>query len=412
MTTDMEHTENEAHELIGRLFTAAEPPHRDLAEASITHGAAALRRQRGLLAGGAMLSVVAGTAAAVSLGGHSTAPGGGKDVAVTASGAEAPTPADKQREIDAELPRLLTPLLPNGMTLAMEKAALPAFVLQSADAGTRQTVEFGIGLDSAVGPADGGRATQVAVPGGQVKVEEGLSDPRVIPTGPGKFQGTRYTFVPDDTHQTVAKVFLLHSGTPLLTPQDFANLVVAPSFAPVRSLLDPAVPASAKFVALRGQAERRIAARVRDVLPSGYTLQLSPNQPGEYDLVGPQGVMAFAWYAAKLHEKDFTQEAKCPEELRYTEVCSLTDVSGGKLMYQNGALKDVSGIGEVRLGVYMYQSADPDGPTVTLKIFRDTGNSATPGPGLSVAQVLKIAQSPDIVEVVAQVDALANVDAP
>ncbi|MFD0633657.1 hypothetical protein ACFQ9X_20935 [Catenulispora yoronensis] len=124
-TSENDIPELAARALINRLFDGVEPPHRaGMAESSITHGAEVSRRRVYTVAGTAVcvLAIAAGAVVVANRGADnrddwSLVTGTVPPTSASAFEDQAPTYSDKIREIQAELPGLLTPLLPAGLTV-------------------------------------------------------------------------------------------------------------------------------------------------------------------------------------------------------------------------------------------------------------------------------------------------------
>ncbi|GAA1989135.1 hypothetical protein [Catenulispora subtropica] len=417
---ESENSDLVVHAVIGRLFEEPEPTHRaDLADGAIAQGMAANRR-RGFAVAGATLSVLAVVAGAATVAGGR---GGGSwslgtesaNVSPQSYEDAGPTYADRQREIAEQLPGVLGPLLPAGMTVRRDpqigndsKSFLtgdfsPAFAVESG--GTEYVLQI-IGGESGAAEAFAKASVKpVAVTGGSIRM--------TVPSGDSTKGPVYYEFTPTDAAAPPVRfaVFGFRTPTPFdSSPIDataFKKMVEAPGFAKLRQLLDPSAKASAAAVRKRYTIEAKINAEAGTVLPPGFRLKLSPGAPGELELVGPDGVNAFQWHSLTGAE----DQIKCPAEA----LCFVpSDGPGFQKMGPDG---------KARLGVYAGWVGKSTDSSVTLSVFGkpqtftsmtfpdvlEIGKpveTAPQGPGLTPQEARAIIEAPGLPKVIADVQKL------
>ncbi|MEY9926033.1 hypothetical protein ABH926_000653 [Catenulispora sp. GP43] len=422
---DAENSDLMVHDVIGRLFEGPEPTHRaDLADGAISQGMAVTRR-RGFAVAGATLSVLAVVAGAATVSGTGAGSGDwslGPDTGSISPQAyedSGPTYADREREIVEQLPGLLGPLLPAGMTVRRDPLAgndsttmatgvfSPAFVLKSGG------VEYILGIDNDGGETAGGfakaSAKPVAVTGGSIRM--------TAPSTSNSEGPVCYEFTPTDTAAPPVRfvVFGFRTPTPIdASPIDataFKKMVEAPGFAKVRQLLDPSARASAAAVRERYTIEAKIDAEAKTVLPPGFRLKLSPGAPGELELVGPEGVDAFQWFNT-TGPKGSQGQISCPAD----SVCFTAH--GGPHFSKMGP------DGRARLGIYVGWAGASTDSSVVLQVFGKSGagaatgayvatgapgsETAPQGPGLTPQQARAIIDAPGVATVIADVQKLVT----
>ncbi|MEZ0107344.1 hypothetical protein ABH920_001335 [Catenulispora sp. EB89] len=419
-----ENTDLMVHDMIGRLFDEPEPMHRtDLADGAIAQGMAVTRR-RGFAVAGATLSVLAVIGGAVAMAGGANNSGGGGDwsintdstpqIAPQAYDDPGPTYADRQREIIEQLPSVLRPLLPAGVTVSPNQTDaaggssmltgdyVPTIVLRSG--GGDYPLHFDISDDTGYASAFArGTSPSIAVAGGTIRVA-------VVPSGtesPLHGFSAWYEFTPTGSKQ-VFHFYLYGSGsTTPISPTAFRKMVESPAFAKLRQLLDPSVPASADAVRQRFALEAKINAEAEKVLPPGFRLKFNPGAPGALELVGPGGVNTFEWFS--LLGKD--QQISCPAQ----SLC-FVPYSG------NGIGSTVGPDGKARLGVYGGWTGKSADSSVVIHVFgkSELGTSVDPtqmgkpletapqGPGLTPQQAMAIVKAPGVAKVIEDVTKLAG----
>ncbi|ACU77041.1 hypothetical protein Caci_8218 [Catenulispora acidiphila DSM 44928] len=411
------------HDMIGRLFEEPEPMHRtDLADGAIAQGMAVTRR-RGFAVAGATLSVLAVVAGATALAGGGTASGGGDWSIATGTGNispqayedSAPTYSDRQREIAAELPGTIGPLLPQGVKVVPDRMSAGGDTsMLTGDYGQGVEVSsggknFAVRFDptDATGYADAFArvsATPVAVAGGVIRVA-------VVPQGTESSFANGFTawyeFKPTDAVKAPFRFYIYGDGQN--TPIDataFQKMIEAPGFGKLQHLLDPSVPASSAAVRLRYSIEAKINTEAKTILPAGFRLKLSPGAPGALELVGPDGVDTLEWFAiAGAHD-----QISCP---------------AGSLCYtaHSGAqFKQVGPDGKARLGAYAGWTGTSKDSSIVLNVFGkpETGTSVEPaqlgkpvetapqGSGLTPQQARAIIQAPGASKVITDVQRLVS----
>lgn len=409
MTQNSEPRDVAVRDLIDRLFDDVEPPHRaGMAEASIAHGASAVRR-RGYLVAGATLGVVAVAAGAVAVGGRIS--GGGEDWSLPPGPAGAAAPgefedpqpsySDKMREIETQLPVLLGPLLPAGVTVRHDPSRMGPMNLSTGDISSefllrRGAREVVLQVDSDPQGFERPGGTPVAVAGGSF---------RMWTTGTGAYGSPGFTnwflYTPADTAESPIRIMIYGNGKDgVLDASDFTKLLNAPGFKAVSDLLDQSKPAGAAAVRQRYQIEDRIDAETAAMLPPGYRLKLSPASPDRLELVGPQGVNGFDWYYFG------------PGELKGSG-CS-ADVLCYRDENQSSA---VGPDGKPRLGTYTY-TFGTDGGIVSVTVAskpglgasidplqegKATSETAPLGPGLTPQEAMAIVRTPGLAKIIEQV---------
>lgn len=405
------------HDVIGRLFEEPEPLHRaDLAEAAIAHGMAANRR-RGFAVAGAALSVLAVVAGSVAVSGRgqnqdwSLGPGSGGNISPQAYEDSGPTYADRQREIVEQLATVFDAVLPAGVKTVSNETGfaaatftangdyLPEVRVRSGQGDS--TVQFDSGDDS--GYADAFAKTSavpVGVTGGTVRVAV-LPASAAAPGGAG--YSAWYEFVPANAAERTFRL-LAYGGqkNPVIDGAAFQKMVTSPGFAKLQELLDPSVPASAAAVRERWQIEAKVNAEAAAVLPPGFRLKLDPGRPGGLELVSPNGVNTFVWYAVGAGD-----EKPCP-------VAGLCYSADGYVGYTK-----LGPDGRARLGQFLW--TDKAGKTViVLQVFGKAGpgtainpealgkavESAPQGPGLTPQQAMAIVRAPGAAKVIVDVQNL------
>lgn len=411
------------HDMIGRLFDEPEPLHRaDLADGAIAHGMAVSRR-RGFGVAGATLSVLAVVAGAVAVAGGSGGPGKndwslGLDsttkISPQAYEDSGPTYADKQRELVERLPALVGTLFGATVSADQRETGAATYVLtgdfvptvEVNFGGSKDVVSFdGIDDNGYARAFAGASATPVAVTGGTVRIA-------VVPlTGEGekdKFTAY-YEFVPTDKAKPTIHFRL--SGDGKISPFDataFKKMAAGQTFAELRTLLDPSVPASQAFVQQRYRTEAKINAEAAKVLPAGFRLKLNPGVPGGLELVGPEGVNTFQWDALP-GAKD---QIACPA----ASLCYVP-TSGQPIK------KVVGPDGKARLGVYAGWTGTAKDNSIVLSVFGKAKpgmdvdpvqmgkatETAPQGPGLTPQQAMAIIKAPGASQVITDVLKLAAV---
>lgn len=289
---------------LGEALTGDEPPHRPLAEGSITRGDTARRRNRVLGgAGGVALAVAAvvGTATVVHGG---AARGAASSVQAVGTRFELVTDLnqmDNRYDLARNLPAVLNPLLPHGVSVTWDAKGDDA-VSFLREGGFRldgptgaNGVMFGTRratasepLDAPCGsPQQSGCQTKL-VPGGVVTVQTVAGG---APHGPSTCQNW-YGFMPaDHSYDFVMNLQCQGSdGAVQLTLTQFEDLVQKPGFADVVRLADLTKPASAFGKEARVEMDAAIGRTMGAILPTGYSQRLSTtNLQGTLDLVGPSG---------------------------------------------------------------------------------------------------------------------------
>lgn len=400
------------HDVIGRLFEEPEPMHRtDLADSAIA-GRGAVARRRGFAVAGASLSMLAVVGAAVGVAGG--VHGSGGDWSVKSSGTvstrdyenDAPTYADRQREIYEQLPAVLGPLLPAGVTF-MDDPKLAndgGFDQQTGDYShispvRWRGVEYILRIDPSgsasekyvLGPAG---AKPIAVAGGSIRMAT-------------KQVETDYEYIPSDPaapkiYFSISSFSDLSATTPVIDEAGFKAMVQAPGFAALRRLLDPSVPASAAAVRERYAIEAKVNAEASKVLPPGFRLKLSPGSPGALELVGPNGVNGFSW---DWHNDE--PGIGC---------------SAGALCYDGKSRAQPDG--KARRGEYAYGAGTASDPAIFVEVGGMpmppmSGHDLTPydpmgknvetaplGPGLTPQEAMAIVKAPGVSKVIADVQKL------
>ncbi|OLE20074.1 MAG: hypothetical protein AUG49_26170 [Catenulispora sp. 13_1_20CM_3_70_7] len=423
---ESENSDLVVHAVIGRLFEEPEPTHRaNLADGAIAQGMAANRR-RGFAVAGATLSVLAVVAGAATVAGG---PGGGSwslgtesaNVSPQAYEDAGPTYADRQREIAEELPGVLGPLLPAGMTVRRDPRLgndsmsfltgdfSPAFAVESG--GTEYALQIRGDDGEAAAAFAKASVKPVAVTGGSIRM--------TVPANDSTKGPVYYEFTPTDAAAPPVRfvVFGFRAPTPFdSSPIDataFKKMVEAPGFAKLRQLLDPSVQASAAAVRKRYTIEAKINAEAGTVLPPGFRLKLSPGAPGELELVGPNGVNAFEWHSF-TGPKD---QIKCPAE-------ALCFVPSDRFQKSDGFDFQKTGPdGKARLGMYAGWVGKSTDSSVTLSVFGKPHTftsttfpdmsaigkpveTAPQGPGLTPQEARAIIEAPGLPKVIADVQKL------
>ena len=412
------------HAMIGRLFEEPEPTHRtDLADSAIAHGMAATRR-RGFAVAGATLSVLAVVAGAAVVSGGSQGGGsfGAGDTGASSQAYEdsRPTYADRQREVSEQLPAVLRPLLPAGVTVSPDQTQagtgvdmqsgdyLPALMLRFEGSDFRLTFD-GADAGDAAGYADTFAKRSVApVPaaGGTIRVL--IDPPAQTPSGPHG-SSSWYEFAPADKAEPVLRFWIY--GDSKVSPIDvaaFQKMAAEPGFAALRRLQDPSIKASAAAVQERYTIEAKINAAARTVLPPGFRLKLNPGAPGSLELVGPDGVNTFFW--------ESLTGATAPVPCSVGAVC----YSGHGLT----SMKKLGPDGKARLGIYVGYTGPSTASSIMLHVFGLPGagmesdsaaigkpgsETAAQGHGLTPQEAMAIIQAPDAAKVIADVRALVAV---
>ena len=403
------------HDMIGRLFEEPEPTHRtDLADSAIAHGMAATRR-RGFAVAGATLSVLAVVAGAVVVSGGAQGSGDwslGSDTGQLSPQSyedSAPNYVDRQREIVEQLPGLVNPLLPAGMTVQRELYLANDSVLIKTG---QYTVAFALhaGNHEFVMRFDGNGSTYTEafakVPAPPIVVAGGSI--RVAVEAGGMQSSAWYEFTPADKAAVPVRFSVFEArdgqGPSPISISAFQKMVEAPGFAELQRLLDPSAPASQASVRQRYTLEAKMNTEAAKVLPPGFRLKLSPGAPGEIEIVGPGGVDVLEWSAGTASPG----QVSCP---------------AGALCY--AAATDprttVGPDGRARLGIYAgWTGASPE-PWVVLQVWGIRGQSpsgvvpdttpasetAPQGPGLTPQQARAIIKAPGIAKVIADVQDLA-----
>lgn len=407
------------HDVIGRLFEEPEPLHRaDLADGAIAQGMAVTRR-RGFAVAGATVSVLAVVAGTMAVAGGGRGNGNdwslapdARQVAPQAFEDPAPSYSDRQREIMAQLPGALGPLLPAGMTLSRDPEHTfgstsmltgdfgPAFVLRSG--GT--TYYLSIDIDGTGSP--NAPATRVAVTGGSIL----MAVSHAPDSRSGGSSSAWYEFAPSDA--AAPKFSFTIDGPGDTAPIDiaaFKKMVEAQGFTKVRQLMDPNVRASAAAVKHRYALEAQINAEAARILPPGFRLKLNPAAPEMIELVGPEGVNTFDW---EVFTGPKPQNACGAGFLCYAPD---HDTKGGR----------VGPDGVARLGVYWSGSGAPADPQFSFSVFgtprtgkntatywpilgKDGSETAPQGPGLTPQQARAIMKAPGAAKVIADVQKLVD----
>uniref|UniRef100_UPI001892428A hypothetical protein n=2 Tax=Catenulispora pinisilvae TaxID=2705253 RepID=UPI001892428A len=318
---------------------------------------------------------------------------------------DAPTYADREREVVEQLPGVLGALLPAGVTV--QNAAGPGYVtdaltgdyvpqLQLQWHGTDYVLELDPSGKNTTDVLDKASVKPIAVADGSIRIA--LS------------RGTDwYEFAPSDP--AAPKIyFMIYSGyeknmPTLMDATAFTKMVEAPGFAKFRQLLDPSVPASSAAVRERYAIEAKIDAEADKVLPPGFRLKLNPGAPGKLELVGPKGVNSFEWYDT------FNDQAATNgtfDSLRF-------EAAGG-----NGTNVQVRPDGKARLGNYVYGTGTASDPLTNLAVagtprpseslgLGELGKpveTAPQGPGLTPQQAMAIVKAPGLAKVIADVQKL------
>lgn len=411
------------HDVIGRLFEEPEPLHRaDLADGAIARGMAVTRR-RGFAVAGATLSVLAVVAGAVAVAGGGG--GTGNDWSLPADAQQlsprafedpAPSYSDRQREIIAQLPGVLGPLLPAGMTVRQDPGRgiggfsgltgdfWPEVTLHSGGGDFYMAVQpDGAGFADAFGKAP---ATPVSVAGGSIRT---TVVPEPDPGNQAAGFNAFYEFAPSAAGAPKIDFNVYGKGTtPPIDAAAFKKMVEAPGFAQLRHLLDPSVPASADAVKHRYALEAQINAEAAKVLPPGLRLKLNPAAPGMLELVGPAGVDTFDWFA-------LTSGAEPKSLCEVGALCHAAD--------SNAPYTRLGPDGVARFGVYKAGSAKPSDPEIVLYIYgrprtgnptkldwtvlgKDGSETAPEGPGLTPQQARAIMTAPGVAKVITDVQKL------
>jgi hypothetical protein len=410
------------HDVIGRLFEEPEPTHRaDLADGAIAQGMAVTRR-RGFAVAGATLSVLAVVAGAVAVAGGGTASGGdwsiGTDtgnVSPQAFEDSAPTYSDRQREIAAQLPGTLGPLLPQGVKVVPDRMSAGGTTsMLTGDYGQGVEVSsggksFAVRFDTtdATGYADAfarASAAPVAVAGGVIRVA-------VSPQGTESSLADRFTawyeFKPAEAAEAPFRFYIYGDGQN--TPIDataFQKMIEAPGFSKLQQLLDPSVPASPAAVRLRYSIEAKINLEAKTILPAGFRLKLNPGAPGGLELVGPDGVDTIEWFAIAGAQ----DQISCPAD----SLCYAA--------HSGASPKKVGSDGKTRLGLYAGWTGTSKDSSIVLNVFGkpETGMSVEPaqlgkpvetapqGPGLTPQQARAIIRAPGASKVITDVQRLAS----
>lgn len=417
MTADMtDDADLMVHAMIGRLFEEPEPTHRtDLADSAIAHGMAATRR-RGFAVAGATLGVLAVVAGAAVVSGGRQGSGDwslGSDTGQSAPQSyedSAPNYADRQREIVEQLPGLVNPLLPAGMTMVRDPhlgndsvstktgdytpgfalhAGNHEFIMRFDSDGAPYTAVFGTALTAPITVAGG--SIRVAIQGG------------------GAVEGSGwYEFAPADKAAVPVRFSLAEArsgqGPSPISASAFRKMVEAPGFAKIQQLLDPSAQGSPASVRQRYAIEAKINAEAAKVMPPGFRLKLSPGAPGQIEIVGPRGVDALQWFA----DAGTQGQINCPADA----LCYAAE---------SDAHKKVGPDGRARLGIYVGWAGTSPGTSVILQVWGVAGlgssngwtvakrgsETAPRGPGLTPQQAMAIIQAPGVVKVIADVQDLA-----
>lgn len=407
--------------LIDRLFDDVEPPHRGgMADVSISHGATTARRHGYTVAGAAacVLAIAAGAVVVANPSGGTgedwtLGPNPGTSAPVSAYEDPGPTYADKVREIDAELPRLLTPLLPPGTTVRYDSTrrgavsqltgdVLPDFLLHTS-AG-----DAVLQIDSATTDYEGAFAVSPATT--PLPVEGGSIRARTLPSATAGGFSTWFEYKPTDTSKPPIHLLIYGSSKAADSPLDteaFRRLADAPGFTALATLLNPATPASTATVRQRHQLEDRIATETAGVLPPGFRLKLSPAAPATLELIGPNGVNTFQWDGSP-------NSTDC----RTATLCYRPEIDGV-------TFRSVDPDGKPRMGVYEYTPTGAKAPAGTVyltvagkpgvgaytnpsNLGRPDSEPAPQGPGLTPQQARAILGSPGVAQVIRQVNTLIS----
>jgi hypothetical protein len=393
---------------LGEAMDGEEPPHRDLAQGSITRGDAARRRNRVLgSAGGVTLSVAAlvGTMALAQSGGGGVEPGSGpsgppmKVVTNLNSG-------DREREQRSELPAAVNAILPQGVTLKYDalsttgtrwvgsgsllltgKDGTDGASFMTEDSSTSPTMTCGVIPDSESLPVP--KCEKKSVPGGEAVAWTLVG---TASDGHSKACQASYSFIP--THQTKGFEMSLDctDGHPQLSPEQFFTLVQQPGFDKVADLADLNKPASAAAKQMRVDIDTAIARSVgTTTLPAGYRLRLSTtNMVGVMDLVSPNGaITGFEWHVDEAGRspaescKNFSNQSGCSDK----------KVPGGRLI-EGHSDADVT-----NQGFGTYYTFIPDG--ANAKEIWVALTSATSQPALTPDQFLAMAKTPGLAQIIA-----------
>ncbi|NUP47947.1 MAG: hypothetical protein HOW97_11635 [Catenulispora sp.] len=483
--------DDDVRRMLRKAAMREEKEHRDLIGPAVQIVLRRRRRVRSFGAAGSGLVVAAGATAALWAAGPPTAarpePAASSTTTVSPSTRAEPSQWDKSHDVFYRLPGLLNPLLPSGLALRKSTSTVPNTVFQlSGPAGTNdfnlsavpktqrnRALEYG-------NCVAGGVCSNRQLPNGTLYIQNksftadygGKSD---FAPGTGKqvlSMDAEYEFVPTASDGYTIDVTLSaavshehYAAKPpkewgnepwppaaqageafnpsgiLLTPDDFTALISKSGFQAVATVLDPSSPVDQSTLARHKEADVKIAAAAKRVLPAGITLALgtSDQQPSGADLVltGPTGSNEFSWWTDP-QQKNWRHGRACESHTRSD--CTWKEVPGGEVEMTHASNIPGSGTtstytpGQADVpsfsgDTYTYLPDDPDGTVVTISTreqIRDLpwpttrpseGPYADPtmawpppartgeafnaaGPLLSVDQFVAVALTPGIADVV------------
>ncbi|NUR26423.1 MAG: hypothetical protein HOV83_11335 [Catenulispora sp.] len=438
--------DDDVREALRRAVMKNEKEHRDVIGPAVEIVRRRRRRIRNFGAAGSGLMVAAGATAAIWVSGSSTAAHPEPAASTTATPGPGPGPHseqdawDKSHDIHDRLPGLLNPLLPTGLSIAPQTptAMMPGTGFRLIGPAGENT--FTLTADQKdqrnrameMGCVAGGVCSHRSVPGGTLYIQTknftadyGGASGYAPGTGKQVLSITaEYEFVPTADDGDVVDLALaaevshehyaakapkdwgdqpwppqpregsnFNASGALLSPDDFAALVVKPEFRAVSAVLDPTTPVDRATLDRHKAADAAIAAAVKPVLPAGLTLTISDEQGtwqhSPLTLSGPSGSNNFSWQTTS-RPKTWRHGDACGGHTRAN--CVWKDVPGGEIEVTHtsgtyGAMQDSPAFtsgkdsGPVSGGdVYTFYPDDPNGTVIELSTgeqFREIPWAAT-----------------------------------
>ncbi|MBS2536330.1 hypothetical protein KGQ20_26545 [Catenulispora sp. NF23] len=484
MSIEMNEDDGAVRGLLGTAFAEAEPPLRDLASGSIARGDAQRRRNRMFAVGGATLSAVAvmGTFALVSgatPGGHGNQ-GPVNQVSSAASSADpsgklpfGPVLSSVQKVLDVrrQLPGLLQPLLPEGITVGSSttnfgSAPLSPAVLTGATGTNQVTMWVGTAptnqadvIKVVACPARADCQTK-AVDGGTVYIHQGSSTAADLVRAGGDYypadilkastaktvaaRDLSVTFVPDDRTKyafniqvttTTAKLqYADHEPSDyptgaqwppdlnrydtsydpsglLVSADDVVAMLAKPGLNKLEYLLDPHTAVSKDTLATFTQTESQISAAAAPALPAGVKAGVDTSMMQTRLVVtGPTGKNTLTWETGS--QETFQRSISSPPYPPDIDATTKT-VPGGKLVVWREKPMDSKGTilsTEASAYQYWFFPADANKPAVTMTLGLDASQTGTPGRDIpDPGQTYSVADGPYVAAQVSEDQFLAAV---